>query len=57
MAASVSRSGNIFFAHGALGMAAMDHWTRAFMVYSRHGAMNFRLAAFTRLILALSSPA
>ena len=57
MAASVSRSGNIFFAHGALGMAAMDHWTRSFMVYSRHGAMNFRLAAFTRLILALSSPA
>ena len=31
-----------FLAHGALGMAAMDHWTRSFMVYSRHGAMNLR---------------
>ena len=47
----------IFFAHGALGMAAMDHWTRSFMVYSRHGAMNLRCAAFTRLIFAPSGPA
>ena len=45
------------YAHGALGMAAMDHWTRSFMVYSRHGAMNLRCAAFTRLIFAPSRPA
>ena len=42
---------------GALGMAAMDHCTRSFMVYSRHGAIYLRLAAFTRLILAPSNPA
>ena len=57
MAASVSSSGNIFLAHGADGMAAMDHCTRSFMVYSRQGCMKARLALFTRLILAPSSPA
>ena len=57
MAAASSSSGKIFFAQGALGMAAMDHWTRSFMVYSRHGAMNLRCAAFTRLIFAPSRPA
>ncbi len=57
MAAASSSSGNIFLAQGALGMAAMDHCTRSFMVYSRHGAIYLRLAAFTRLILAPSNPA
>ena len=57
MAAAVSSSGNIFFAHGSAGRAAMDHCTRSFMVYSRHGCIKLRFALFTRLILAPSSPA
>ena len=57
MAAAVSSSGNIFFAHGSEGMAAMDHCTRSFMVYSRQGCMKARLELFTRLIFAPSSPA
>ena len=57
MAASASSSGKIFFAHGTLGRAAMDHCTRSFMVYSCHSSIKARRAAFTRLILLPSNPA
>ena len=45
------------FAHGALGMAAMDSLDAVVRGVLRHGAMNLRCAAFTRLIFAPSRPA